>query len=530
MQNKVLSIISYIGMALVFGAVAVRLLGWTGRVTITPEVDRYALYAVWTGFALVLAYTVVQIATSRRRDVRYGAIASLSVLVLAGILIAVNYLSNTRFNKRVDLTANSVNSLAEQSEKVLTSLDSPLKMILFDQSINFDRYRERLTQYDYASDRVQVEYVDGDKDPVRTKQYEIQSYPTVVVEYKGRTEKVTALEERDLTGAVIRAVTGQQRKVYFVQGHGEKDPNGMDGPGYAGVVQLLKGDNVAVEPLVLTQHKDVPDDATVVTVVGPTTEMLDEELESLKRYLGKGGRLLLMVDPTIGERDQQLPKLAALAKDWGVDIGNDVILDVSGRSPNATFPVTAPPYPSHPITDGFRVSLVFPLSRSITPVSPAPEGKTVDKLIETAAAAWAETNIAQLKTGGQPQFDPEGGDRQGPVGIAAVVTTPSPPQPDPADKNAKPSPPQTRIAVFGDSDFGSNAYAGSLGNADFFVNTINWLSAQENLIAIRPRQAGDSRLTITPQQMNMVWWFSVLVVPAVVLGAGVFTWTRRRRA
>jgi ABC-type uncharacterized transport system involved in gliding motility auxiliary subunit len=519
-------------MALVFGAVAVRVLGWTGTVVVTPAIDQYALYAVWAGFALVLLYTAVQIGRSGRRDVRYGALAGVSVLVVVGILGALNYLSQTRFNARVDLTANQVNSLSEQSTKVISSLDSPLKLTVFDQSQRLDQYRDRLSQYGNVSNRVSVEYVDADRDPVRAKQNEIGSYPTVVVEYKGRTEKVTNVDERDLTGAIIRATTGQQRKVYFVQGHGEKDPASSEGSGYAGVVGLLKGDNIAVEPLALTQHKDVPDDASVVAIVGPTTDLLDEELDAMKRYLDKGGRVLLMVDPVIGERGQPLPKLTGLARDWGIEIGNDVILDVSGRSNNATMAITVPPYPPHPILDNFRVGLVFPLARSVTPVMPAPQGKTVQKLLETSQAAWAETNFADLvKPGAQPRLDPEGGDRPGPVGIAATVTTASPAPPAGADKDkTPPAPPQTRLAVFGDSDFASNGAAGNLGNADFFMNTVNWLSAQESLIAIRPREAGDSRLTITPGQTNLVWWFSVLMVPAAVLGMGIVAWSRRRRS
>ena len=99
---------------------------------------------------------------------------------------------------------------------------------------NSIEYRDRLAQYDYASNQVSVEYLDAEKDPIRAKQYGITAVPTIVVEHEGRTEKVTAVEEREITSAVIRAVTGQQRKLYFVQGHGEKDPAGTDGSGYCG--------------------------------------------------------------------------------------------------------------------------------------------------------------------------------------------------------------------------------------------------------------------------------------------------------
>jgi ABC-type uncharacterized transport system involved in gliding motility auxiliary subunit len=109
------------------------------------------------------------------------------------------------------------------------------------------------------------------------------------------------------------------------------------------------------------------------------------------------------------------------------------------------------------------------------------------------------------------------------------VSTPAPPE-EPAEPAAgsPPPAPQTRLALIGDSDFASNGAARSGGNVNLFVNTVNWLSAQENLIAIRPREAGDSRLTITSLQARGVWWLSVLVVPAVIFGAGIIAWRRRR--
>ena len=537
-MKRFFDVLGWVGVVLVVVAFGLRF-GPLGRfVTITePSPDRIGTWLAMAGLACVLVYTASQwreIRTSfERRQTRYGALAGVSVVVVLLILVAVNYLAARR-TKRWDLTENRINTLSEQTEKVLHGIDGPMKFTLFERNINFDRHRERLSQYDYASDHVTIEYVDGDRDPARTKQHEVQSYPTLVIEYKGKIEKVTTLEERDITGAVIRAVTGQQRKMYFVQGHGEKDPAGSDDRGFGGLAGLLKGDNIVVEPLVLTQHKEVPADATVLAVAGPTADFLDMEIDMVKRYLDRGGRLLLMLDPAVSERDQPLSKLVALAKEWGVEVGNDVVLDLTGRGPSATWAVAAPPYPSHPVTQGFRVSTIFPLARSITAASSPPAGKTVEKLVETAPAAWAETDVKPLLAGVQPELNEASGDKQGPVGMAVTVTTAAP-EPQPADGAKKDDkepakPPQTRVAILGDSDFGSNAYAGTVGNADFFMNTVNWLAAQENLIAIRPREAGDSRLTITPQQLNAVWWFSVLLMPATIVLGGVYAWSRRRRA
>ena len=188
-MKKLLNILSYVGIVLVFGALAIR---WT-----KAEWNQYAIYATYTGLALVVIYTLGQwreIGTFfGRRSARYGALATVSVFVMLGILIAANYLASRR-TQRWDLTENSVNSLSEQSQKVLSGLDSPMKLIVFDQRLNFDRHRERLGQYGQTSRQVTVEYVDAAQDPVRTRTYEIQAVPTLVVEYKDRTEKVISLD------------------------------------------------------------------------------------------------------------------------------------------------------------------------------------------------------------------------------------------------------------------------------------------------------------------------------------------------
>jgi ABC-type uncharacterized transport system involved in gliding motility auxiliary subunit len=528
-MKQALNIIGWLGTALVVAAVVLIVVG--------SEWSRYAIPLALTGLVCVLLYPIVYwrevAAQFRRRQSRYAAIAGTSVVVMLAILIAVNYLSNKR-NKRWDLTANSVNSLSEQSLRVLGDLTSPLKLVVIDRGAQLEGHRPRMSMYDNASTQVSVEFLDAEGDPIRAKQYGITAVPTIVVEYMGREEKVTTVEERDITSAVIRAVTGTKRKMYFVQGHGEKDPKSSDRTGYAGIVQLLQGDNIEVEPLVLTQHKEIPADATVVAMVGPTTEPLDEELDQIRQYLEKGGKLLLMLDPAIGERAQSLPKLRALALNWGIEVGNDIVLDVSGRSNNPTFAVASPPYPSHPVTSDFGQSTVFPIARSVTPVSSAPQGKTVQKMVETSPNAWAEVDLAGLQAGKQePEMNAENGDRPGPVGIAATATAAveKPAEEKKADsKEPAADPPQTRIAVFGDSDFASNAVGNSVGNADLFLNTVSWLTAQENLIAIRPRESSDSRLNITPQGINLIRWFSLLLLPGAVIATGIYTWSRRRRS
>jgi ABC-type uncharacterized transport system involved in gliding motility auxiliary subunit len=98
----------------------------------------------------------------------------------------------------------------------------------------------------------------------------------------------------------------------------------------------------------------------------------------------------------------------------------------------------------------------------------------------------------------------------------------TPPAPD-ADKK-----PESRIVAIGDSDFAANASLGVPGNRDFFLNTVSWLAQQENLLAIRPREPEDRRLTLTAAQQQNIMLLSIFVIPGLVFASGIYTWWRRR--
>jgi ABC-type uncharacterized transport system involved in gliding motility auxiliary subunit len=539
-MKRILDIVGWIGVVLVGAAFVIRFSPAGSFLTAAGDPQRIGTWLAWGGLACVLIYTAGQWreirASFERRQTRYGVIASASVLVFLGILVAVNYLS-ARTNKRWDLTANQQFSLSEQTVQLLEKLDAPVKFLVFDQEMNFDRFRTRLTEYEYHSDQVDVEYIDADKNPMRTKQYEIQSYGTVVVEYKDRRERVSSESEQELTNALIKVLTGAQKKVYFVQGHGEKDTASSERDGYSAVVAALGRDNYGVEKLVLAQQKEVPADASVVVIAGPTTDLLQGEADMLRRYLAKGGHVLVLVDPPAAG-GAETPVIDALLKEWAIEAGRNIVVDVSGMGQligtDASVPVAAS-YPSHAITQRFNVLTAYPLARSITPVSGGANGRFAQAFVETSPRSWAETNIKQFGATGEVALNEDQGDKAGPVTIAAAVSAPAtdvqPPLGDAAKaKDGDEAPkPESRVAVVGDSDFAANYAVGIQGNMNLFLNAVNWLAQQENLIAIRPKAADDRRITMTATQQTWTQIVSLLIVPAAVLGLGVFTWARRRK-
>jgi ABC-type uncharacterized transport system involved in gliding motility auxiliary subunit len=524
-MKRILDLIGWLGFGLVLVAVAIRF-GFPAR-------EQYATYLAWGGLVAVLVYTLGQwreiAAVFQGRQARYGTLTGVSILVVLGILAALNYIGS-RQNKRWDLTTNKAFSLSDQTRTILSKLDSPLQIQVFAKEDEFPRYQDRLKEYEYSSKRIATEYVDPDKKPTVAKQSGIQQYGTIVFNYKGRSERVTTDSEQDITNGIIKVVTGEQKKVYFTSGHGEHDTTASDRDSYNTIAQALGRENYGVEKLVLAQTGAVPDAASVVVVAGPKTDFFPNEIDALKKYLDKQGKLLLMVDPPDKFDAPQPTNLIALAHDYGIDIGNNVVVDVSGMGrllgTDASVPVAAS-YPSHAITKNgaFNFLTAFPMARSCTPVAGGVNGRTAQAFVETSPRSWAEADIKSLLTTGQVSLDESKGDKKGPVDIGCAVSVAAPSDPK---ASADAPRPETRVAVMGDSDFASNAALGIQGNRDLFMNIVGWLSQQENLISIRPKEPDDRRITMTATQQQNILILSLVVIPGFIFGSGVYSWWRRR--
>ncbi len=531
-MKRVIGVLGWLGVALVVVAVVLRFS--------RPDLPQWSQGLALAGLAVTALYTLTQwrdIARSfQGRNVKYGSIAASSVVLVLGILVGLNWIAS-RQNKRWDLTASGQYSLSDQTKQILRGLTQPVAIRVFYQG-GADQYRDQLAEYPYQSSQVKVEYIDVDRSPLQAQQSNITAVPTLVLEYAGRTERATSADEQAVTNALKKVIEGRVKKIYFLQGHGEHDPTASDPMGYSGVAEALKGDNFEVANLTLAQAGKVPEDATIIVIAGPRTDLLAPELDLLRGYLKGGGKLHLMIDPPDKGAGPEPTGLIGLAREWGVQVGNDLIVDASGLGQligtDASVPV-AMPVP-HAITTNFpRLITAFPLARSVTPVEGGVEGRVAQRVLETSPQSWSEADVKGLFATGRPERDLEKGDKAGPVTIAAAVSAPAAdapaPAPPPAD-GAPPAPeapkPETRVVVVGDSDFAANRAIGLQGNRDIFLNMANWLAQQENLIAIRPRDAQDRPLTMTADQGTMVFWFTLVLIPALLFANAVRVWWRRR--
>jgi ABC-type uncharacterized transport system involved in gliding motility auxiliary subunit len=461
----------------------------------------------------------------RRAALRANALlASLLALALLGL---VDVLA-ARHSWRWDLTATGRYTLSPQSIKVVKSLKEPVKVTGFfgEAQPGRRRFLELLEQYAYHSPKLTYEVVDPDRYPAVAKRYKVRTYGTMVAERADREERFFTVTEEAITNALVKVSRTERKVIYFLTGHGEHSVDDQGKDGFSSVKEALEAENYEVKALLLLRAERVPEDAAVVVVAGPTTDLMPQELDMLKAYLEAGGKLLVLADPG------QVPNLEAFLRERGVELGADVLVDRLSRlfGAGALMPVVSQ-YTPHPITKDFNLASFFPVARSVRPMNSPPDGVEVQALASTGSGSWAESDLSVLETG-RVTFDEEK-DLRGPVPVAAVATIEVKKEDGDGTKaqtiggGSRPSK-AARLVVFGDSDFASNTHLRLSGNASLFLNTVSWLAEEEDLIAIRPRPERSIPLLLTPLQGRFLFWLSVVALPlAVAFLGGAVLWRRR---
>jgi len=504
-----------------------RILDWGGSLGLAALAAGVALPFVWPGQAhyrgfllvagalLVVASLLARIEDYRgllgRRTTRYGVNAAVMILLVLGVTGLVQALA-AQHSWRYDLTENKRFSLSPQTIQLLRTLPADVSAIGFFRS---DQPGKRVTedlfkQYArYASaDRFTWRVVDPDREPALARRYGIEAYGTVVLETKTKSEKILDAEEEKLTNGLVKVTREGKRVVYVVQGHGEHELTNSDRPGFSEAKAALERTNYTVKPLTLAREGKIADDAAVVILAGPRTELLQPEFDALDVYIGRGGKVLLMVDPFQSEGLRKY-----LAK-YGFVLDNDLVVESNpigrlfGIGPEV--PIVQQ-YGAHAITREMSgVSTLFPLTRSLSAAAPMPKGVSWDSLARTSEQSWGETNREELQRG---VAKPDPADPKGPLTVAAVATK---------DK--------ARIVVYGTSNLAANQFLNLQGNRDFFLNTVSWLAEEEDQISIRPKDARQTPVLLNANQAQLVFLLPVIVVPGLVLAGSVVAVVRRRGA
>jgi ABC-type uncharacterized transport system involved in gliding motility auxiliary subunit len=456
------------------------------------------------------------------RQAKYGINTGVAILLFVGILILVNFVSN-RHHLRTDLTEAGTFSLADQTLKILDGLERDVEVHAFFQ-VPDRRLEDLMTEYRLRSDHFDFEFVDPDRRPEVAKAYDVKKYGTVVVESGEKTEVLEDVTEEKLTNAILKVSREGKKKIYFLQGHDERDIDNIDRDGYNAAKQALESENYEVATLNLARAGEegeeggVPEDCATLVVASPKVDLFPHEVEQIEAYLEGGGSVLVMVDPApaVG--------LESFLAGWGVDVGNNIVVDASGVGrlfgAGPTIPLVTD-YPNHKITRGFNVMTFFPLARSVTPAKDASGADRPQTLLRTTPRSWGETNMDS-----ESFRLNDGVDLRGPVSLAVAITRKTESAADSASEASGED--AARMVVVGDSDYACNSYFSVSGNRDLFLNIVNWLAEEEDLISIRPKQKEDRRVSMTAGETRFVFYLTVIALPLIVLGAGVVVKMRRR--
>ncbi len=452
----------------------------------------------------------------KKRQTKYTAYLTAYLLVVLAALVAANWLAN-RHNRSWDSTRNKRFSLADQTVKIVRGLQQDVRITYYDESRSFERARDLLDRYDNLSPRLAVAYVDPYKKPQLARAAGVKSVPTIVVETAGRREETTSLTEEQLTSTLIRALKSGERHVCFVKGSGEHLLDDSGQRGYSNFKELLERNNYRTRETSLLEKPEVPSDCTILVVAGPRYDYPQPQVDAIRKYVEEGGRVLFLLDPPLKMPREEIgenPALSKLLESWGVILDKNMVLDTSpigslfGLGPEV--PLVGN-YEFHTIVREMKgTATAFPIARSVD--TKTADKVTLDKLFSTSSNSYATTNL----TGSAIRLDPSK-DKKGPFNLAVAGTY-----------NTGKENQNGRFVVVGSSDWLANYILRFQGNRDLAMNMINWLSADEDLIAIRPKEPEDRRLTLTRAQMRMVFYSSVVLLPLAVIAAGFSVWWRRR--
>jgi ABC-type uncharacterized transport system involved in gliding motility auxiliary subunit len=447
------------------------------------------------------------------RQQKYSLYSFAYIVVIIAVLGTANYLANKN-NQTYDTTSNKRYSLSDQTVKIVKGLTKDVQISYWDNADGFVQARDLLSQYTNLSSRLKVEYIDAIKKPALARAAGITNLGTIIIESGQKKEEAKGLNEEQITSALVRLLKGTERTVCFAQGGSEKEIDKTARDGFSAVKETIERDNYKVTAVNLLEATAIPNTCTVLVIAGPKFDYPASVVETLKKHVEGGGKALFMLDPPFNVDKLKISENKALVDmlgGWGVTLNKDLVVDLSRVGQMMGGAVLANKFENHPIVrdmSGRPVVMAFP--RSL-------EGKnadktTVEKLFSSLSSSFSIADLTKAQLEPNPDKD-----KRGPFTMALAGSYKTGVE----NKDG-------RFVVVGNSSFVDNGSIQLYGNSDLFLNMLAWLSADEDLISIRPKDPEDRRIQLEQGQMNTVIVVSQFVLPLIAFVAGISAWRKRR--
>ncbi len=475
-------------------------------------------------------------------------------LAMTGLLA---YLSNF-YIYQADWTVNGRNSLNEVSIQLVQTLDGPVELVSYTSNPRIRKSVQELVQrYQHYKPDMTLSFVDPNADPESIRALNISVDGEMLVHYQGRSENLTKLSEQKLTNTLYRLVRSRTRRIVFIEGHGERSPMRQANFDLSTFARHLKKQGFTLETLNLARKMRIPENISVLVIAGPQAAFLPGEVRLLIDYVKAGGNLLWLGEPLNIEKNFPMHGLLPLSELLGIEFLDGVVVDPTTEQYGITRPDYAiiTEYPQHPINQGFSTVTLFPQAAGIERLpafiddvrnaneasADVPKNKENDStgslnsdftmlpFLVTVERSWIETSPIR----DQVQYS-DLLDIRGPVTIGMILTreldkgTDTQQQDAHEPSNEIPAREQ-RIVVLGDGDFLSNTFLGNAGNLTLGLNIINWLSHDDQFIAIPTQIGNDIILDLSTEQLSLLGSFFLFFIPGLLILSGTLIWLRRRR-
>ena len=485
------------------GLVAVSITGWS-IAPIILLVCGLALFAIgfwwWGSLHKFWQY----------RSTKQGVRAIAKTIAIAIVIGLINWAA-VSLNLRWDFSENQLNTLSQQSQAIVTQLERPLKVVVFDRNIN-PELENLLQLYRRYNNQFQFEFVNPERELGLAQQFGVESLGEIYLQYGDKIQKLTTnvelgqvLTETQLTNSIEKIKRDRPNNIYFLQGHGEASLELVEG-GLAQIVKTLEDKGNTVKALSLASTGKIPDDADLVAIAGATRKLLAAEVSTLQQYLKAGGNLLLLLSPNVDIG------VEAILQNWGIELDKRLVVDGSGAGEIMGFGpavIIVDDYGQHPITANFDNGIsLFPEARPLKILAKATVEST--PLVITSQQTWAESDLRSE----QITFDGTK-DLSGPLNLAI------------ASSRLQPNP--SRIVVFGSTTFATNGWFEQQLNGDLLLNSISWLTGEErDTLAVRPKEVANRRFNLSFIRAAIISWLALRIMPFMALAAGVFIWWKKR--
>jgi ABC-type uncharacterized transport system involved in gliding motility auxiliary subunit len=412
-----------------------------------------------------------------------------------------------------DFSLFKLNTLTEQTKSVVKNIPGKMVFKIFARKQESFLWYALADLYRFEKNDIAIEKIDIDVRPDLVMEYNITNEATMVIEYNGKRQYVADRDELNITNAIIKISRSSDPVVYFATGMGEADLTSKENEGLKFIYDSIRNSAIDIRSINLRTAQEIPFDAKALIVWGIKDHLTGSEVQVLEKFLARGGRLLVGLDPDLNVDANR--EIRNLLLKYHLNLRNDLVMDrksfVNGS--NGTIPLIENFNKNHPITKKLKGQVFFPLASSVEEYLPAT--KKADEKIEFLSTSsnfpdsWGETDLKEIASS-KAVFTPSK-DLTGPLSIGVAY------------EDSK-----TKIVAFGNSTFVLNAYMKFGNNYALFLNSLSWLVDEDRLISFNLPIIQSERIFISGPQLGIIFYFTVLFSPLVCIGVAFFMYRRKR--